>query len=51
MLLQEEARQRAALKLNPAQAHLTVHSNANVAGSIKTPSNKEKKKKKATHER
>ena len=44
MLLQEEARQRAVLKLNPAQAHLTVHSNANVAGSSKTPSNKEKKK-------
>ena len=44
MLLQEEARQRAALKLNPAQAHLTVHSNANVASSSKTPSNKEKKK-------
>ena len=44
MLLQEEARQRAALKLNPAQAHLTVHSNANVVGSSKTPSNKEKKK-------
>ena len=44
MILQEEARQRAALKLNPA--HLTVHSNANVSGSSKTPSNKEKKKKK-----
>ena len=44
MLLQEEARQRAALKLNLVQAHLTVHSNANVASSNKTPSNKEKKK-------
>ena len=44
MLLQGEARQRAALKLNPAQAHFTVHSNANVASSSKTPRNKEKKK-------